>query len=190
MRSISHRPCSSSVPESGLLKFLPGRTAFMYFCLGVSAPCVPGSSPFALRLWILGQSLPGDVAGWLPGGVANPSPFSSTDLCRHWFVVCCPPQVLIADLLWPPDAEDFEQTFVDESLELMECWLSHSPCFRSIEEYQLHICVKYPQLGELSNLSKAPNFLENQESGSRFACCLPSHLRLPHHVCQPCFLNK
>ena len=101
-------------------------------CLCVSTPCVLGSSSLSFPLWIPGQSLPGDVAGRLPEGVANPTAFSSMDLCDHWFLICCLPQVLIAYLLWPPD---FAQTAVDESLELMERYLSSSLRFQSKEEY-------------------------------------------------------
>ena len=102
----------------------------MHFCLGVSAPCVPGTSSLSPLLWYPGHGLPGDVAGGLPEGVANPtSPPSFVDLYGHWFLICCPPQILIAYLLWPPDIEDFVHTAADKGLELMECWLSHSPCF-------------------------------------------------------------
>ena len=62
-------------------------TTSLHFCLGVSAPCVPGSSPLSLFLWIPGQSLPGDVAGRLPEGVTNPTSLSSSDLCGHWFLI-------------------------------------------------------------------------------------------------------
>ena len=59
-----------------------------------------------LPLWIPGQSLPGGVAGRLPGGMANPTPPSSADLWGHWVMTCCLPQILIAYLLWSPDTED------------------------------------------------------------------------------------
>ena len=39
----------------------------------VSSLCVAGSSPPSLPLWVPGQSLAADVAGWLPEGVANPT---------------------------------------------------------------------------------------------------------------------
>ena len=94
----------------------------------------PGSSPLCLPLWSPGQSLPGDVAGRLPEGVASPTPLSSADLCGQLFLICCLPLVLVSYLLWPQDTEDFAQTAVDESPELMECCLSRSPCLRSIEE--------------------------------------------------------
>ena len=103
-----------------LSQLLPAVTAFMDFCIGVSAPCVPGSSPLSLPQWIPGQCLPGDVAGWLPEGVVNPAPLFFYG-CEQPLVVCCPPQVLIAYLLWPLDTEDFAQTAVDKSLEVMEC---------------------------------------------------------------------
>ena len=70
-------------------------------------------------------------ASW---GVASPAPLSSADLCVHWFLICCLPLVLVSYLLLPLDTEDFAQTAVDESLELMECCLSRSPCLRSVEE--------------------------------------------------------
>ena len=117
---------------------------------------------FFFPLWILGQNLPGDVAGWLPEGVVSPTPLSSTDLCGHWFLICCLHRSS-AYLRWPLDTEDLVQTAVDKSLELTECWLSHSPCFRSIEEYWLHVCVRNPQFGGFSNLSGAPKFLEDQK---------------------------
>ena len=148
--------------------------------LCLSAPCVPGSSPLSLPLWIVGHSLPCDNAGRLPEGVADPIPLSSADLCDHWFLICCLLRVLVSYLLWPPDTENFAQTTVDESLELMGCCLSCSPCFRSIEEYWLYICVEYPQLGGFSHLSGAPNFLENQKSNSCFACSCP-HI----YICPP-----
>ena len=43
----------------------------------------------------------------------------------------------------------------------------------SIEEYWLHICVEYLQLGGFSNLSGAPNVLENQKSSLCFAYSCP-----------------
>ena len=63
--------------------------------------------------------MPGDVAGRLPEGVANPTPLSSADLCGCWFLVCCLPQVLVPHLLWPAGTGDFVSA-ADESLELME----------------------------------------------------------------------
>ena len=56
-----------------LLHLLPALTASQHFCLGISVSCGPGSSLLSLPLWIPGHSLPGDVAGWLPEGVANPT---------------------------------------------------------------------------------------------------------------------
>ena len=53
-------------------------------------------------------------------------PIKPHNLCGHWFLVHCPPRVLIAYLLRPPDTENFAQTAVDKSLERMECWLRHS----------------------------------------------------------------
>ena len=41
-----------------LVQLLPAVTASRHVCIGVSAPCVIGSSP-PLSLWIPGQSLPG-----------------------------------------------------------------------------------------------------------------------------------
>ena len=83
------------------------------------------------------------LAGFLKG-VANPTPISSADVCGHWFLICCLPQVFVSYHTCPPDTEDFAQTAFDNSLELMECSLSRSPWFRSIEEHWLHICVEYP----------------------------------------------
>ena len=61
-------------PPLGLpLHLLPAVTALMHFCLSVSGPCVPGSSPLSLPLRIPGHSLPGDAAGWFIEGVANPT---------------------------------------------------------------------------------------------------------------------
>ena len=83
----------------------------------------PLAPALSLPLWIPGNSLPGDAAGRLSQGVVNPSPLSSADLCRHWFLICCLLRVFVLYLLWPPDTEDFVQTAVDESVELMEyCW--------------------------------------------------------------------
>ena len=105
-----------------LLHVLPRVTTSLHFCLGVFAPCVPGSSPLSLPLGIPGQSLSGDAAGRLPEGVANPTPLSAMDLCGHWFLMWCLSQVFVSLLVWPPDTKGFAQTAVDESLELMECW--------------------------------------------------------------------
>ena len=46
-----------------------------------------------------GQGLPGDVAGRLLEGVANPTPLSSADLCGHCFLICCLLQLLVSYLL-------------------------------------------------------------------------------------------
>ena len=69
------------------LQLIPAVTASQHFCLGVSAPCVSGSSPLSLPLWSPGQSLPGDVSGRLPEAVASPTPLFSVDLCSHWFLI-------------------------------------------------------------------------------------------------------
>ena len=132
MRSIGHRQHSACAPDSGLSCSAPSKSD--RFCFGVSALFVPGSSPLSLPLWIPGQSLPGDIAGCLPEGVINPTPLSFANLCSHWFLICSLPQALVSYLLWTPDTNNFTQTAVDESLELMECCMSRSPCFRSIEE--------------------------------------------------------
>ena len=71
-------------------------------------------------MWMPGDRVPGDVADWLPEGVTNPTPPSSTTMGSHLFLVCCPPQVIFAYLLWPPDTEMFMPTAVDKSLELLE----------------------------------------------------------------------
>ena len=61
-------------------------TASQHFCLSVCVPCFAWSSPLSPPLWIPGQSLPGDVTGRLPEGVAKPTPLFSADLCSHWFL--------------------------------------------------------------------------------------------------------
>ena len=94
MRSIGHREHFAIHLTLGcLLQLLSAVTASQHFCLGVSAPCVPGSSPLSLPLWIPGQSLSTDVAGRLQEGLACPTPLSSSDLCGHWFSICCLPEV-------------------------------------------------------------------------------------------------
>ena len=50
-----------------LFQLLLAGTAFMHFCLNVSAPCIPESSPLSLPLWVPGQCLPGDVLAGLLG---------------------------------------------------------------------------------------------------------------------------
>ena len=76
-----HRP-SASAPDS--VRSFPGMTASQQFCLGVSAPYVPGSSPLSLPLWIPGQSLPGDVVGRLPEGMSLPHVFLGSSPLPLW----------------------------------------------------------------------------------------------------------
>ena len=158
-----HRPSTTLHQGNWLWVVFSSTDCFYAFLPQQPVTSVPSTSPLSLPLWIPGQSLPGDVAaGWRTEGVANPTPLSSMNLCGHWFLVCCPAQALTAYLVWPLDTEDFAQIAVNKSLELMECWQSHSPSFWSTEEYWLHISDKIPWLGGFSNLSGAPSFLENQ----------------------------
>ena len=57
-----------------------GVTSSLYFCLGAPAPCVPGSSPESLSLWILGQSLPSDDKGF---GTLQRQGYSATCIELH-----------------------------------------------------------------------------------------------------------
>ena len=63
----------------------------------------PGSSALFSPLCIPGQSLPSDHAHRHPYCVANPTPFTCPDVWGYWFLNCCPPQALVADLLWSLD---------------------------------------------------------------------------------------
>ena len=87
--------------------------------------------------------MPGDVNGSLREGVSNSAPLYSQDLHGgDCFLVCCFPQFLICDLLWPVDTNDFAQAAIDESLKLTECCsvLSLS-MFRNLRGVQfLHWC--------------------------------------------------
>ena len=76
MRTTDHGHHSSITPDSGLSSPAPSSSdgfSAVLPRLGVSAPCGPGSAPLSLPLWIPGHSLPGDVAGRLPEGVASPT---------------------------------------------------------------------------------------------------------------------
>ena len=132
---MGQRQQSASAPDSRLPSPSPSRSdRSQHFCLGVCAPCVPGSL-LSLPLSIAGGSLPDDVAGRLSEDVASPTPLSSMDLCCHWFLICCLPRVLVACLLRPLEPEECALTAVDENLEFRGCCLNCSPRFRSIEEY-------------------------------------------------------
>ena len=189
MRSIGHRQQSASAPDAALsspaVSMGDRISAFPPRCLCTVCSWV---LPSCLPLWILGQSLTSDVAGRLPEGMADPTPLCTTGLCGHWFLICCPPQLLVSHLLsprrglcadscwWKSGAYGvllrsfsmfpFHRGIMTPHL----CWISstwwifqsRSPCFRSKEEFWLHICVEYPQLGGFSKFSGAPNFLENE----------------------------
>ena len=130
MRSIGDNTLPAHWPLGCLFQFLPVLTTLYisasvhlhHVLLGLPLFLIPcGFQVRACQVMLL--------AGWLPEGEASPTLLCSTDKCGHLFLVCCPPEVLIAYLLWPQDTEDFAQTAVDKSLELMECSLSHSSCF-------------------------------------------------------------
>ena len=152
---VDHRQHSTSTSDPGLsssVSCTSDRFCTYPSCLGVPVPCVLRSSSLSLPLWILGQSLPSDVAGSLPEGVANSAPLSSVDLCPHWFLICCPPQVFIAYHLWPPDTENFAQTVVEENLELVEYCLSHSPCLDFCLDASKCISVMHSMMIDMTEL--------------------------------------
>ena len=127
MESISSGHHSASAPDPGLSCPAPSAvTAFRHFCLRVSAQCVPGSSLLSLPLWIPGQSLPGDAAGRLPEGVTNPTPLSPTDLCCHWFLICCPCGPYLA-MVWWLVCLNYPET--SASWSILSFWWCH-PCWK------------------------------------------------------------
>ena len=132
MRGLGHqqplRQCTR------LFQLLPAVTASMHFCRGVSAPGVPRSFPISL---VNLRSEPACWCCWLTStGCGQSNPTFCYGATGSWSAALHRSSLLIFS------GHRIQRTAVDKSMELMECWLRHSPCFWSTEEFWLQICVK------------------------------------------------
>ena len=189
MRSIGHQHTPPAHPSLDcLFQLLSAVTAFMHFCHGVSAPCVPGSFPLSLPC-VDSRPDPAYWCCWLASRGCGQS--NQTFFCVSVLpLVCCPPLVLITNL-WPADTGDFAQRAVDKRLELIECWLSRSPWFWFIEEYWLHICFKKKILSLVDfPISLQLQVLLRIRKAVRALPTFAPDMCLSHPVCQLCFLNR
>ena len=73
-----------------------------------------------LSLWVLPQCMPGDIAGWLSEGVADPTPLAPFYLDVDSFLFSSCPQFFIPDELWALNAHYGPQASVAKDYSLLE----------------------------------------------------------------------
>ena len=109
------------------LRLLPAQFRLVDVFLNVMLPCIFGIS---LTLRIPRQGLPFNIAVWLSECVAKPSPSSLRYVDLHLNLVGSLPEVLVANLS------------INKGLNPSQWGLVHSPCFCSIQQHRLDICVE------------------------------------------------
>ncbi|KAL9983212.1 hypothetical protein ACROYT_G005351 [Oculina patagonica] len=90
-------------------------------------PAVSGTASAPLPLWVPSQCLLGDIAVCFPEGVPNPTPLSPSYLDVDPFLLSCCPKLFICYDLWPVDAHDGSQAFVDKGLQFGGVRFCYSP---------------------------------------------------------------
>ena len=140
MRSIGHWQQSASAADFGLSIPAPSSSdcfyAFLPLCLCAMCSLIFPSFPpcgFQIRACLV-RLLAGFLRMWsvqLHFLLRICAAMGSWSAALHWSML----------LIFPghPIQRIFAQTAVDKSLELIECWFSHSSCLWSIEEYFIFV---------------------------------------------------
>ncbi|KAL9955706.1 hypothetical protein ACROYT_G037066 [Oculina patagonica] len=117
-----------------LLSLISGVACFARLVIYRPPPAVSGTASAPLPLWVPSQCLLGDIAVCFPEGVPNPTPLSPSYLDFDPFLLSCCPKLFICYDLWPVDAHDGSQAFVDKGLQFGGVRFCYSPRFRAVKE--------------------------------------------------------